>query len=450
MPRQAQKGVFHGVDHPEFMYKIFRDVTKWLVVAHKVEDIPRIFAQAFSVASSGRPGPVHLELPVDLLQREPTQVVSYGSEPSKRILPDSRLVDEVTEVLLAARAPVVCAGKGIRASAATAELATLAELLAAPVVFPADAIGAFPAVHRLCAGAFGSFLPNPFPLQLVKESDVLLVTGMCPGTTSAEILDTCAPQKYIFLSPDEEINNADRASLSAVVDCKAMLTETIARIGAAKKVPDREIDERIAEAKEVIGTGLDEAVERYRGHKPIHFRLALKELVPLLDQDAIVVGDVGNHGVWTSKWFEVHGTQNLILPGSWGAMGFALPGAIAAKLVHPERQVIGVTGDSAFLMSCSDFGTALEVDASAVIVVLNDSRYGMIHKLQIREFGRTYGTELRSPDFAEFAESFGAVGIRVEDDSELRSVLNKALTADSPVIVDVVSGHDFPYPSLDE
>jgi len=191
-------------------------------------------------------------------------------------------------------------------------------------------------------------------------------------------------------------------------------------------------------------------VETYRGHKPLHFGLALKELVPLLDQDALIVSDIGNHGVWTSKWLEVHGTQTLLEPGSWGAMGFALPGTIAAKLVHPDRQVVGITGDGAFLMACSDFGTALEVGANVVIVILNDSRYGMIHKLQMRDFGRTYQTELRSPDFAKFAESFGAVGIRVEDDSELRSAFQSALAADSPVIVDVVSGYDFPSPSPDQ
>jgi acetolactate synthase-1/2/3 large subunit len=445
--RQAKTGIFHGLDQPDFVHRIFRDVTKWSVRIDEVEDIPRILAQAFSIANDGRPGPVHVDLPVDLLEEAPTEVWSYESEPSTSTPPDARLVDEVAEMLLAARAPVICAGEGIRASAATVELATLAELLAAPVVFPRDAIDALPAHHPLCAGAFNAFLPNPLPLQLVKESDVLLVIGMRPGTVGAEILDTHAPKNYVFLSPDEESHYAARASVSGAVDSRAMLKELIARLGAVEKVPDREIEKRIAAVKDTLRKGLNEEVESYRGHKPIHFGLALKELVPLLERDALIISDIGTHGAWTSKWLEVHGTQTLVEPGSWGAMGFALPGAIAAKLVHPEKQVIGVTGDGAFLMSYSDFGTALEVGANVIIVVLNDSRYGMIHKLQMEDFGRTYQTKLRSPDLAKFAESFGAVGIRVEDDSELKDAFNKALAANSPVIVDVVSGYDFPFPS---
>jgi thiamine pyrophosphate-dependent acetolactate synthase large subunit-like protein len=297
--------------------------------------------------------------------------------------------------------------------------------------------------------AFFLLLILSAPVPLIKECDVLLVIGMRAGTASAEILDAYAPRNYVLLGLDEENHRAARASISAIVDCKAMLTEMIGSIGMRKKVSNRGIKSRIAQAKDAIRTGLDEAVEEYRGHRPIHFGLALKELVPLLDQDAIIVGDVGNHGVWTSKWLEVHGTQTLISPGSWGAMGFALPGAIAAKLVHPEKQVVGVTGDGAFLMSCSDFGTALEVGANVVIIILDDRHHGMIHKLQMRDFGRTHSTELESPDFAKLAESFGAVGMRVEDDSQLRSALQEALTASSPVIVDVVSGYDFPFPSHD-
>jgi acetolactate synthase-1/2/3 large subunit len=447
VPRQAKKGIFHGLDRPDFVHKMFRDVTKWSVRINEVGDIPGILAQAFSIANSGRPGPVHVDLPLDLLEEGPAEVWSYESEPSRSTPPAAELVEEVADVLLAAQALVICAGEGIRASVAKSELATLAELLAAPVVFPRDAIDAFPADHPLCAGAFNAFLPNPLPLQLVKESDVLLVIGMRPGTVGAEILDTYAPKNYVFLSPDEESHDVTRASISAVVDSKAMLTELIARLRMVGRVPGREIEKRIAAVKDTLREGLSEEVKTYRGHKPIHFGLALKELVPLLEQDAFIVSDIGNHGAWTSKWLEVYGTQTLMEPGSWGAMGFALPGAIAAKLVHPQKQVIGVTGDGAFLMSYSDFGTALEVGANVVIVILNDSRYGMIHKLQMRDFGRTYRNELRSPDFARFAESFGALGIRVEDDSELKDAFRRALTANSPVIVDVVCGYDFPFPS---
>jgi len=301
VPTQAKKGIFHGADDPEFLFKMFNDVTKWSTRVGEVESIPQILAKAFSVATSGRPGPVHVELPFDLLEREPTEVRSYESEAGKRTQPDARLVDQVAEVLLEARNPVICAGKGILASSASAELTALAEVVGAPVVCPYDAAGVLPSAFPLYAGAYNGFLPNPLPLQLIKECDVLLVIGMRTGTSSAEILDAWAPQNYIFLSLDEGDHDADRASISAVVDSKAMLTEMMARIGTRDRLSDSQIEERIAEAKDALRTGLDEEVEKYRGHKPIHFGLALKELVPLLEQDALIVGDVGNHAVWTSK-----------------------------------------------------------------------------------------------------------------------------------------------------
>jgi acetolactate synthase-1/2/3 large subunit len=162
------------------------------------------------------------------------------------------------------------------------------------------------------------------------------------------------------------------------------------------------------------------------------------------------VADVGNHGVWATWYFELHGRQTFLEPGTWGAMGFALPGAIAAKLAFPERQVVGITGDGAFLMSCSDFGTALEAGTKIVMVVLNDHRYGMIYALQTQDYGRTIGTELRGPDLVKLAESYGALGIRVESDSELKGALTTALNADSPVIVDVICGYDSPHPAPEE
>lgn len=444
VPRHAERGAFHGVDRPEFLYQMFRDVTKWSIRVDETEDIPRILATAFSVARSGRPGPVHVELPLDLLEEGPTEVWPYEGAPSEGRSPDPRLVDRVTELLLGAQNPVICVGKGVLALSTTAELVALAESIAAPVVFPADAIGVFPAAHPLCAGAFSAFLPNPFPLQLIEESDVLLSVGMRAGTSDAQVVEAHTPDNYMCLHLEEESQDAGGASIRAVVDCKAILGEMVARMGGGEKRPGGEIKRRIAEAKSAIRKGLNQAMDEYRGHKPIHFGLAVRDLAPLLDQDAVIVGDVGNHMVWTSNFLAIQGPQKVIMPGSWGAMGFSLPGAIAAKMVHPERQVIGITGDGSFLMSCSDFGTALEVEANVVMVILNDSRYGMIHTLQMRDFGRTYGSELRSPDFARFAESFGALGIRVEDDSELTGAFERALAAKGPVIVDVVCGYDFP------
>jgi acetolactate synthase-1/2/3 large subunit len=447
VPRQSRKGAFHGLDSEEVVHRTFRDVTKWSVRVDEAEDIPRIMAEAFSIATSGRPGPVHLDLPQDLLEEPPTEMWDYTRVPIPARTVDQDLLDRLVKMMLGAERPVICAGVGVRASGATGELVRLAELLGAAVTFPRDAVGVFPATHELSAGTFFTYPPNPFPLQLVDQSDALLVVGMRAGTTGGATMDSHAPQAYAYLTPDGEPGLSSQAAITAPVDCRALLAALTARLSEENRKPSNWAVHRTTQARELLWRGLDEEVEKWRGHTPLHFGLVLKELLELLDEDALVVGDIGNHGVWASWYFELRGRQTFAEPGMWGAMGFAVPGSIAGKLAYPEKQVVGITGDGAFLMSCSDFGTALEVGTKVVIVVLNDHQYGMIHSLQTKDYGRTIGTELRGPDFVKYAESFGALGIRVEHDSELKSALTRALRADRPAIVDVICGYDFPHPA---
>lgn len=448
--RRAKKGAFHGLDRADFLYRAFQDVTKWSVRVEEAEDIPTIMAEAFFIATAGRSGPVHIELPEDLLEEPATEIWEYRGASKTGSAVDQDLVRLISEALLAAKRPAICAGVGVRAAGATSELVLLAELLGAAVTFPRNATDLFPAAHQLCVGAFDAYPHNPFPLRLVEQSDLLLVVGMRAGTSAAEVLDTRAPAEYIFLTPDGELEASELATINAAVDIRALLEQLAHGLPGQKTAPASWAAQQMTEAKELLRKGLDGASERYRGQRPMHFGLALKELIPLLDEDALVVGDIGNHGVWASWWFSLNSSRTFLEPGTWGAMGFALPGAIAAKLAYPERQVVGITGDGAFLMSCSDFGTALEEGANIVIVVLNDRQYGMIHTLQSQDYGRTIGTELRGPDLVKFAESYGALGIRVEDDSELRSAFTTALEADCPVIVDVVCGYEFPQPAPEE
>jgi thiamine pyrophosphate-dependent acetolactate synthase large subunit-like protein len=326
-------------------------------------------------------------------------------------------------------------------------LIALAELLGAAVTCPRNGLGVVPAHHALSVGSLDTFPHNPLPFQLLQKADAFLVVGMRAGTAAAEILDQHAPAAYAYLTPAGEEDLSDQATISASVDNKALLSTLADRLSENKGTPSTWAVQQIMESKELLRSGLDQQVEEWRGQRPLHFGLALKELVSLLDDDALVVGDIGNHGVWASWFFDLHGRQTFVGPGKWGAMGFAVPGSIAAKLAYPDRQVVGITGDGAFLMSCGDFGTALEAGTNVVIVILNDSRYGMIHALQSQDYGRTIGTELRSPDFVKFAESFGAVGIRVEEASELKFALKRALESDAPVIVDVICGYDFPHPA---
>jgi acetolactate synthase-1/2/3 large subunit len=446
VPRRAKKGAFHGVDRHDFLQRVFSNVTKWSVEIDEVEDIPGILAEAFSRATLGRPGPVHVDIPEDLLLEPPTEIWTYDRA-SNPIGVEPSLVDSTLDALLDASRPMICAGVGVRGVDAQADLVALAEALGAPVTFPRNATDIFPPMHPLCAGAFNSYPQNPFPLGLVEQADLLITAGMRADADAASLLRAHAPDQIVFIVPLGESPIDQGAIISAAADGRVLLS--LLAQAAVERSPRRSgwADERIAEAKELLRAGLDRELERYRGRTPLHFGLAVNELIPLLDEDALVVGDIGNHGVWASRCFESYGTQTFLEPGSWGAMGFALPASIAAKLAQPDRQVVGVTGDGAFLMASSDFGTALEMGTKIVLIILDDQQYGMIHELQTHDYGRTIGTELRTPDFVKFAESFGAAGIRVERDSDLRHAYREALEAEVPTIVDVVCGYGFPHPA---
>jgi acetolactate synthase-1/2/3 large subunit len=445
--RQAKKGVFHGLDSADFLHRAFRDVTKWSVRVDEAEDIPRIMAEAFSTAMGGRPGPVHIDLPDDMLQEPPAEIWNYERRPALSDPLNQDIVDGLVEMLLDAERPMICVGVGVRGSGGGSELVALAELLGAGVICPRNALGVFPAHHVLSVGSFDTFPHNPLPFELLQKADAFLVVGMRAGTEAAKAVGQHAPAAYAHLTPQGEEDLSNQATISASVDTRAFLSVLVDRLKENGRTPSRWAEQQIREHKDLLRSGLDRAVEEWRGRKPLHFGLALKESVSLLDEDALVVTDIGNHGVWASWFFDLYGTQTFVGPGKWGAMGFAVPGSIAAKLVYPDRQVVGITGDGAFLMSCGDFGTALEAGTNVVILVLNDRRYGMIHALQSQDFGRTIGTELRGPDLVKFAESFGAMGIRVEEASELNPAISNALESDGPVIVDVICGHDFPHPA---
>jgi acetolactate synthase-1/2/3 large subunit len=445
VPRGADKGSFHGVDRPDFLERAFSNVTKWSVEVDELEDIPGILAEAFTVATRGRPGPVHIDFPEDLLLEPPAEVWGY-ERAIQSAAPDADLVERVAGALLDAAKPMICGGVAILGGGARADLVQLADWLRAPVTFPRNATDVFPSQHDLCAGAFNSYPDNPFPLRLVEQSDVLLVLGMRADTAAAELLQARAPRESIFLVPEGEIRLAQGVSISESVNCKVFLSALRDRLAGQRTGGEGWADGRVAEVRELYRRGLQRELESYRGRRPLHFGLALNELIPVLDEDALVVGDIGTHGVWASRFFELYGTQTYLEPGSWGAMGFALPAAIAGKLVDPGRQVVAITGDGAFLMSCSDFGSALEMGTKIVVVILDDHQYGMIYRLQTEDYGRTIGTELRPPDFVKFAESYGAMGIRVEDEAELRAAYTQAIDADAPVIVDVVCGYGFPHP----
>lgn len=448
VPLRSKKEIFHGVDDPDFLHKIFSPITKLSVRVERPEDMPEILADAFSTALSGRPGPVHIEIDDLTLKAMVESAAPYQPMPRHSPGLDPAIAESILELLRTAKRPVILAGKGVLASSAQEELAQAAEILAAPVIFPYDAIGVMSYHRRWCAGAISTPMGvNPFCVKLMRDSDLLLGIGLRPDAWNLEVILRNAPPKIVFIGFDEEQIRQEGAMVSCVADARLALQEIIRRLAPQSRTADEAFLARIATNKQAMLQAFQSAVEPYREKTPLHFGLALEELSRHLTPDTIVIGDVGSNSVWATAYLARLGPHKFLGPGLWAAMGFAIPAAIGAKVACPEHAVVGITGDGSFLLSSADFATAVQHHLDIVYVVLHDGRHGMVEMLQRRDYGRAYGTEINPPDFVKYAESFGAIGMRVERTSELGETFRRAFRAEGPVLVDVICESGVPYVS---
>lgn len=453
VPLDGAREAFHGVDDPDFTLRMFRDVTKWSVRVERIETIPEVFARAFQLARSGRPGPVHIEIPREtntsrhLISPRPAPVPPYRRLPAAERAPTPDDMVRAVERLARARRPVIAAGKGVLRNGATEALAAVAERLAAPVIYPQDAIGVIRDDHPWAAGFFSLWSLSPAFAGLLQEADLLLSVGLRAGTATSNLLAARAPAEHIFVNFGDDGSPQPSASLTLAADPSPFLQALLATPGAGPRDdPARRAD--LAAMRRTHREAMEQIAAQFRGARPIHPGVAVWALAQALDPDAVVISDVGNCAVWLRNLLPVRHPHTHLQSGMWNAMGLALPSAIAAKLAGPRRQVVGVVGDGALLMSLGELGTALEQETPIVLLVLNDGAYGMIQKMQMRAFGRAFGCEIRSPDFAALAQGFGGVGLRVEDPADLAPALRKALDAGIPAVVDVLTG-DYPYPDFE-
>jgi thiamine pyrophosphate-dependent acetolactate synthase large subunit-like protein len=237
----------------------------------------------------------------------------------------------------------------------------------------------------------------------------------------------------------------------AACDSRLFLAQLLAQADAFRRPPESSIQARIARHWATWNRGLARYLAAFEESKPLHFGCVLQELAGHLEKDAIVLGGVGNHALWARATLPIRDRESYIEETSWGTMGSELGGGIAAKLVYPDRQVVVITGDGSLLMAAPDIVTAVEARANILIVVLNDSRYGIITAIQQRQFQRSFGDEIGVIDFTRLAESIGATGIRVTSPAALPEAVNRALaqSAATPVILDVVCNHTHRWPDWD-
>ncbi|MBK7444300.1 MAG: biosynthetic-type acetolactate synthase large subunit [Bacteroidetes bacterium] len=425
-------------------------VTKWNFQVTKAEDIATTLAKAFYIASSGRPGPVLVDITKDA-QFEAIEFSYQKCNSVRSYQPRPKLNEEQVQVaanlLNEAKKPLMIVGQGIMLSNAEEELLAFVEKTGIPVASTLLGLGAFPSHHPLFVGMVGMH-GNYAPNVKTNECDVLLAMGMrFDDRVTGDVSRYATQAKVVHVDIDTaEINKIIKADAPVVADAKEALTVLTDLV--EKQNHQQWLDE-FHQAKQNELKVLSENRE-----KEFSDELRMDLVIDLLSQktkgNAIVVTDVGQHQMMAAQFYRYNQTKSNVTSGGLGTMGFALPAAIGAKMANPEKQVVAIIGDGGFQMTLQELGTMMQNNIGVKIIILNNGYLGMVRQWQQMFFEKRYSfTDIQSPDFVALAASYNIKGQKVERQEELNNALDQLLNTENAYLLEVkVAREDNVFPMI--
>ena len=407
---------------------MFAPVTKWSTQIVRPSNTPEIVRKAFKIAQSEKPGAVHIDLPENIAAM-PAIGHPLKKDTREKTYASFRSINSAAIAITNAQKPLILAGNGAIRAGASKALTEFAAHLNIPVANTFMGKGTIPYTHPLSLWTVGLQQRDHISCAFDRSDLVIAIgydlieyspkkwnpTGNIPiihiGTTPAEI-----DSSYIPLA-------------EVVGDISDSLLEIIKRASREGK-PDSEAIHLRADIR-----------EEYEHHAndtsfPIKPQKLVYDLRQVLGAEDIVISDVGAHKMWMARHYHGDRPNTCIISNGFAAMGIAIPGAIAAKLVHPDQKVVAVTGDGGFMMNCQELETALRVGNPFVVLIFNDNGYGLIEWKQMNQFGEPAFVHFGNPDFVKFAESMGLKGYRVQAADQLMPTLKTALAQDVPAVID--------------
>jgi len=417
-------------------------VTKHNYLVTDPDDIPRVMKEAFHIARTGRPGPVHVDIPKDVLNMSldfeyPESVHIPGYMPA---LKEEPRVADAAMLIRSATRPIIYLGGGVRTGNAFAEVFEFCELVGAPVVTTLHGKGAFPETHPSCLGMFGMHGAR-YSNYAVQNADLLIALGARFDDRVTGKLSTFAPEaKIVHLDVDPaEISKLVTATVPLVGDVKVLLPQLSAEVKAAFEARGRPDLapwwKRVSEWREKHPLRIKQEGEKY-----ILPQTAVHRIWQKCDGRAIVTTGVGEHQMWAAQFWKVSKPREFITSGGLGTMGVCLPFAIGIQLARPDALVVGIDGDGSFQMTLQDLATAAEHKLPIKIFILNNLFLGMVRQWQElfydNRFSETPLADL--PDLVKLAEAYGCLGLRARTLEELDPVIDRALAHQGgPCIVDI-------------
>ena len=413
-------------------------IVKHSYLVTRGQDLPQAIHEAFHIASTGRPGPVLIDVPVtsqleDFAYRRATLLDLPGYKPTLK--GHTKQIRAAARALAEAQRPVLYIGGGVITSGASAELMELAALLEIPVTTTLMAMGAFPETHPLSLGMLGMH-GTAYANWAVHECSLLVAVGARFDDRVTGKLSAFAPQaKVIHIDIDPaEIGKNVEPQIPIVGDARRVLADLVAELKGMERTPGLTRD-WLARIEELRAQHPLEYHDEGEGIPP---QFVVQEIDRVTGGDAVIATDVGQHQMWACQYFRYTQPRQLVSSGGLGTMGFGLPAAIGAQIGRPDKQVIDIGGDGSFQMTMQELGTAMTYEVPVVVAILNNRYLGMVRQWQDLFWNKRYSHTYfeTQPDFAKIAEAYGAYGATVTEKDQVADVLREAIKDPRPAVID--------------
>ena len=440
---QTDSHLLHKESHQNLnVVKMFESITKWSWSIRNARNIPEIVRRAFKIALTEKPGATHIELPQDIAKMD-SDIPPIASQEIFRAKPNTEQIKKAAKIILEAKKPLLFIGNGCARENASKQIRKFVEKTKIFSINTFMGKGIIPDNYETHLQTIG-IKDADHSLQAVLEADVVISVGYdlveyTPRMWNAELnkkiihIDFTPSEVYTFYRPDVEIDSDIGFAIDAILE---ELEKIQSENSSLESYPRKEIPEIFKKVRL-------EVIERINIFKdddsyPIKPEKLIINVRNTLDNDDIVISDVGTHKLWISKIYQTFEPNTCIIPNGFASMGFALPGAIAAKLVYPKKSIVAMTGDGGFLMNVQEIETAVRLKVPIIVIVWVDNDYNLISLKEKHEFGKSVFTKFGNPNFVQIAESFGAVGFHIKSTQEFAQTLEKVKSIqDKPVIIAV-------------
>jgi acetolactate synthase-1/2/3 large subunit len=431
---------------------ITRPCTKHNYLVKRIEDLGRIIREAFHIARSGRPGPVLVDIPKDVMQatslyKPVKEVVLKSYNPNYQ--PNIKQMPKAIGLIEEARKPLIFAGGGVILSGASKELTALARKIRAPVTSSLMGLGAFPASDPLWLGMIG--MHGTYRANMASsQCDLMIAVGVRFDDRVTGQVEAFAPHArivHIDIDPTSIRKNI-QVAVPIVGDCRITL----------QKLNSLLADEKLGDLGALRAPWLEQ-IEQWKATKPLNYeqkdrikpQFVVEKLWEMTQGKAIITTEVGQNQMWAAQYYHFDQPNHFITSGGLGCMGFGLPAAIGAQIASPEKLVVDVAGDGSIQMNIQEMATVMQYKLPVKIVILNNGYLGMVRQWQQLFYDCCYSCTamVESPDFVRLAEAYGAVGLRATKPEEVESTLKEGLSIPKAVIMDfVVEGEECVYPMV--